>query len=155
VGKGQARRAWVFRGRGRYHQNWLDQLAQAPIVEVVEYFDVEEAALSKEIELIAKLKAQGCKLTNLSSGGEGVSSPDDDTRALLAASKRGERNPAKRADVRQKIASSLRGCKHSKETRVKRALACRGRVWSEASRKKLSLSMKEACNFMRGRAGTL
>jgi hypothetical protein len=74
IGKGKGRRAYLLSGRFGYHKNWLNELKQLglkPIIQIVEYFDIEQEAFDKERDLIKSEKEINDKLCNLTNGGEG------------------------------------------------------------------------------------
>ncbi len=112
VGKGQKRRAWdTHRGRTRWHKfvvEKLKRLGMAHEVRIIEYFDDELAALSRERELIAHWRSLGADLVNLSEGGEGPTGLKHTEEWKLAMSRR------------------MRGRKMSDEARAKMSLAAMG-----------------------------
>lgn len=114
VGKGEGNRHKSKQGRNPYWENIVK--AHGYKVEILQYFDTEEAAFQAEQDLIAELGrkdlGQGL-LVNMSDGGEGASgavrTPEQRQRYSETtwmrteagkASMRGELNPAKREDVR-------------------------------------------------------
>lgn len=76
VGKGHARRAYSFSHRYGRHKKWISNLKKLglkPIVQIIENNLTELEALTKEVELIAKLKSENIPLTNGTLGGDGIS----------------------------------------------------------------------------------
>ena len=83
VGKGHSKRAFA-KDRNRFWQNTFEKHGLK--VEVLEHFESELEAFKREIELIAKFKADGHPLANLTDGGEGASNPAPQVKAKRSAS---------------------------------------------------------------------
>lgn len=138
VGKGDDVRVSRL-NRNQYHTNVRRKYGIRR--EVVLVTSVENLAFDHEINLIAELKTQrgvvGCWGTNLTTGGEGLRDPSDDTRQRMRTSWR---------ETREFRLQRLRdGWKHrapdTMETRQKKsdALERRGSP-SQATRDKISVS---------------
>lgn len=115
VGKGTAERAWDRYGRNVYWQRIAAKHGFTVQIESEGLLEFE--AHAQERELIAKLRAEGVRLANLTDGGEGTLNPS--------------------AETRKKISDAHRGKKVSQETRAKMSASLRGKVKSEATREKL------------------
>lgn len=115
VGKGEGNRHNSKQGRNQYWRNIVEKHGYS--IEILGYFETEEAAFLAERELIAKIGRKDLDkgpLANMSDGGEGASgavrTPEQRKRYSEKtwmrteegkASMRGELNPAKREDVRK------------------------------------------------------
>ena len=84
---------------------------------------------------------------NMTDGGDSTYERTEETKAKVAAAKRGKPNPKtadalrgrkRPAEVGAKVAAALRGRKLSEETKTKLSEALRGRKLSEETRKKMS-----------------
>ena len=71
VGKGKDKRVYSTSDRPLAWRKLVED-NQGVKMEIVERFDSEEDAFNHERELIAKYKAKGCELVNLTSGGKGI-----------------------------------------------------------------------------------
>ena len=137
VGKGQGRRAYSLNKRGNVHLNWISLLAQKslkPVIEIVEYFDNENDALNKEVQLIKYYKDLGIQLLNISEGG----SPG----AGLTGSKNGAYGK-KRLDL----------IKRNKANKGKTILEIYGEKRATEIRKTLSKATTGENNPMYGKSG--
>jgi hypothetical protein len=126
-------------GRLRHHcANWIRSLGSAsPVLTVVEeVHGLAEDGLEVERRWIARLRAEGSRLTNLTDGGQGmtgyVHAPE--SKAKIGAKSAGRTlGPESRA----KISAANKGRKHTEEARQKMAASQTGRKWSEATREKM------------------
>jgi len=119
-------------------QYWHNVVAKAggfvPVV-VASGLD-EELALLAEVELIAKHKAQGGVLVNLTDGGEGMSGYLWPKEAIhLRAEKQ-------RGQLRPSVGDKLRGRQKSEEHRRALSEAKIGKLASEETRAKMSATRK-------------
>ena len=73
VGKGLFKRAYNLKPRNPHHKNALLKYGTDNIAINLFPSESEKAAFRQEVELIAKYKAEGYALTNMTNGGEGVS----------------------------------------------------------------------------------
>ncbi len=71
VGKGRDKRAYTKSGRSQYWQNIVSKAGHR--VEIVHAQLTEQESLDLEVETIAKYRAQGYTLCNMTDGGEGSS----------------------------------------------------------------------------------
>lgn len=92
VGKGSGYRAGITQHRNQYWKNIVAKAGGFKVRKIVENVDEELAFLAEE-ERIDQLKRLGYKLANLTSGGEGVANPSEETRKKLSFSRIGEKNP--------------------------------------------------------------
>lgn len=125
IGKGSKNRATQFSGRYAKHKNWikhLKSLGLKPIVEIVEYFEKEEDAFKKEMQLIKKYKEKGYDLYNTSDGGEGASGLSGNKSYWFGKSRPQETknkiSKARKGKYKGKKAGFY-GKKHTKETKNK------------------------------------
>lgn len=126
-------------GRGWHRLNWIRSLLAVgvkPIIRVVAVCDFEEGPAA-EIGLIATLRALGHRLTNTTSGGEGVPNPSPEVRARMGAAHLGKKL---RPESIAKRSAAQTGMKRSPDFCAKMSATMRGRQASEETRKKLSLS---------------
>jgi hypothetical protein len=109
-----------------YKDNWLCQLAREglkPVQTIVASGSGDDWDIA-EREWIARLRAEGCKLTNACAGGRGVLDPSPESRAKNSAFHTGRTlSPGGRA----KVSAALRLRVRSAETRAKVAAAMRGK----------------------------
>lgn len=155
VGKGSGGRFDPNRSRNKHHANIrakLKKLGMCVEVRMVASGLSEDDALSMEIERISFWRSRGVKLSNKTSGGDGLKSPTEDVlEKMRASSKKRWSSLAEREkfsaktklqmsdpEVRLKISKSLTGKKASHETRAKMSLSAMGREVSEEARKKIS-----------------
>lgn len=92
VGKGSGYRAGITQHRNQYWQNIVSKAGGFNVRKIVQNVDEELAFLAEE-ERIDQLKRLGYKLANLTSGGEGVANPSEETRKKLSFCRIGEKNP--------------------------------------------------------------
>ena len=95
IGKGSKNRAWSTVSRTKH---WHRTVAKHGLrVEICAEFEIEADAYQAECDLISEWIANGAKLTNLTAGGEGLSSPSPEVRARLSkAASDVWRDPARR-----------------------------------------------------------
>ena len=66
----------------------------------------------------------------------------EETKKKMSLSKMGNKNPAKRLEVREKLSKSHKGKKHTKETKFKMSLVHYGHKTSEKTKRKIGLANK-------------
>jgi hypothetical protein len=125
--------------RGKSHKiNWVQSLVEKklnPIIEQIDEVDYLDWEFW-ESYWICQFKTWGFDLTNGTLGGIGNYSFSKETRQKLRESKLGDKNPAKKLEVRQKISIGNRRQKHSEESRGKISEALRKRIRNPDSSKK-------------------
>lgn len=128
-------------------KNWHQSLADKglePKIEVVQELqddglDARQELSQLEIHWIAVYRAFGCRLTNLTDGGEGQLNPSEETRQKLCAARK-RRAPASE-ETKKKIGDAMRGRPLSEEHKKKIAAAKRGHRHSDEFKKKISESL--------------
>jgi hypothetical protein len=148
--------------------HWLRQLVSEglePAVAIIEE-TTEELWAERERHWIAKLRDDGCALTNHTDGGEGVLGHrhSDETRAKIrekraqqviapehiarmAEANIGNKHstgpkPPRTTTHRERLSASLKGREFSEESRARMAEAARGRTASPETRAKMSVASK-------------
>lgn len=154
IGKGKLDRAWNFRKRNEY---WKRVANKYGVVVKILFDNLSEKdALGLEIESIKEHRENGCKLCNLTDGGEGSSGwiPTTETRARMS-----KNNVFRRPEFIEQFSKLRIGTKHSKESRAKISTSLKilgrkpsqetiekmrktntGRVFSQETLKKLSIA---------------
>lgn len=153
-------------GRWRSHSaRWIRSLSALGLAPLMQQIDTAHGDAWVEIETyhIAKYRADGASLTNITAGGEGMMgwNPSPETRAKMSAAKKGKRlgippspqtiaalrlaNTGKVIPDKQKAAQSAKmtGRKASAETKAKMSVTRKGRPsgpMSLETRAKLSLA---------------
>jgi len=140
-----------------YKNNWLKSivaLGLKPKVKVLEIVNDDDWQ-DKERYYIKYYKDLGCRLTNMTEGGEGIDFTDVIRQKISKANK--GRKPSRKAIEnsirtnrgrkltklhRLKISKKLKGIKRSKSVCEKQRQRMLGKKWSEESRIKLSKSKK-------------
>lgn len=170
VGKGQGKRAFNKSDRTQFWKNVEKKHGRT--VEILCYYETEYEANKKEIELISEYKSLGCKLVNLTEGGEGRSGrfKTKEEKLKISNSMKGKNTGPLTEDHKNKISqtmknkgfdmswartsspwnkgakgvqvSPMKGRKHSEEARKKISENQKGRIRSEETRKKISIKMK-------------
>ena len=149
IGKGVKYRASAKGSRNAYWHNIVSKYGYK--VEILAYWDTEEAALSHERLLIGCFTDMGYELANLTEGGE-TSSPCQETKdkisKALTGRKRsseecknialGQKNRKHTSEHKAKISDALLGIKRSEEFKAK----MRARKQSTDSKSKISESLK-------------
>jgi hypothetical protein len=130
VGKGKGGRYKIGR-RNNYYNRIIDKYGAENIRIKILHCRDEREAFSLEITYIKKLLKRGYKLANLTSGGEGLSNPSEETRrkiALGGAKRRGRVvSDATKEKMRLAQLALKRTFKHTEEARKKIILAQLGR----------------------------
>lgn len=91
VGKGRDARAWRTCSRNPHWRNIAAKHGHS--VHIVAPKLDEELALLAEVELIDKLRRQGCSLANITAGGEGVQLPPEARERRAAAIRAAYKRP--------------------------------------------------------------
>lgn len=130
-----------LRRRGTHKENWVRSVGGKPTLTTVEVVtgSIEEGA-EVERRWIARLKADGCDLTNLTDGGEGIVGYrfSEAARAKLSAIRRGVKKGPLTPEHRAKIGAANRGRKHSPDAIAKMSARRRERPpASEETRAKI------------------
>ena len=109
VGKGRAQRAWSRNKRNAHW--WAVANKHGVSVDVVERFETEAEAFTRERTLIAECRSAGIVLTNKTDGGEGPAGMrhSEATRAKWRAARLGKKRGPYSAEHRGRIAEGLRG----------------------------------------------
>lgn len=136
IGKGKDRRAWSLSHRKGYHKNWLaklNKLGLKPIIEILADNLTEEQAFEKEKELIKSYD----DLTNLTSGGEGVSGfkPSEEFRQWIKVFNTGKKQTP---ETVAKMVAARKGKPRSESAKKKISMARKGIKFSEEHKRKLS-----------------
>lgn len=148
VGKGSKYRYKVKQSRNVYWQRIVEK--HGFVAEIVKSGLTFEEANTEEIALIKKLRDQGCKLCNLTDGGEGsLGVPTSEkTKELIRQKTKGKkRSEATKAKMRGN--KNAKGAIRSAETRAKMSAAkkgtnnLKGRPVSEETRNKIRESRKK------------
>ncbi len=119
-----------------WRTNWIQSLIAAgrrPEVRVLEILDRDDDWKAAEIHWIASLRDRGARLTNCTSGGDGVPNLPPEIRARISAVWRGRKHTP---ETIAKLGSGMRGKYHSDEHRAKMRAAMTGRVvtWGDKLR---------------------
>lgn len=128
IGKGKSDRAWSKKGRSDW---WFNIKNKCGIrVDIIMYFDSEEDALNKEIELIklyGRLNNKTGILINLTDGGEGVSGKifSEEERENRSNRVSGKNNPMY-GSKRSGEDAPMFGNKHSEESKKKMSESKKG-----------------------------
>ncbi len=137
--------------RGNTHlDRWIKQLLDAglsPERFIIEEID-ESGRVESECFWIAYFKSIGCRLTNITSGGEGLIGFSHSEESKKKMSESAKRKPPMTDETRKLIADGSRGHKLSDEARLKISIAALGNkrgkgvrhVVSEETREKLRIS---------------
>lgn len=109
-----------------HKNNWLKALLaknERPSVQVLQVLGCVKDLTPAERYWISFFKAQGCRLVNDTSGGEGLRNPSPETRARMSASMKGRPSSRKGVKVSEETKEKLRqanlGKRASAETRAK------------------------------------
>lgn len=139
VGKGSKNRYKDMSMRNRYFLNIVNKVGMDNIeIKIIEDGLTEEEAFNREIYYIDFYKKEGCKLANLTKGGEGSSNWYD-----FLTEEEKERH--------RRISACFTNRKHSIETRKKMSEVAKGRRLSEETKKKLSEMAKGREGYWKGK----
>ena len=131
IGKGLGKRAWAHRGRNDY---WARTVAKHGLkVEIVAEWKTEEEAFEHEKFLISCFRDMGHELVNLTDGGDGASGYKHGEERLRWLK---DNNPARRPEVREKIAKNRSGIRVSPETK-ERISGGVSRLWADPEYKRM------------------
>jgi len=93
--KGHIAQSKLSKRKSSYCCNWIRQLAQdgqIPIMELLEEVP-DEYLKEREIQRIQEYRDSGCRLTNITAGGDGLLNPTPEYRKKLSERLMGENNP--------------------------------------------------------------
>jgi hypothetical protein len=160
VGKGSGNRCFNKRGRNIYWHRIVKKSNGFCVKKLIENID-EEFAFLVEIERIDQLKKLGFKLSNLTSGGEGISGlvhtkeakikiskahlgkpkgpMKESTKQKLSINKTGVSTGPMPEETKRKIQIANIGSRHSEESYARMAMKKRGKKLSEEHKKTLSI----------------
>jgi hypothetical protein len=147
VGKGKQHRIRQKCGRNIYWKRIVDK-ENGFNSQVIAGSLTEKEALAYEVLMISKLKEAGCKLSNLTIGGDGVSGYKHSSEQIAkwSAERKGKESPTKGmkfSDERKKQMSLIHLGRKQSEEWIKNASVGRiGRIKSEETKKKLSIAHK-------------
>ena len=130
VGKGISKRAYVLdSGRNQYFKNIVNSILFE--VEFILEDLTEDEAFTKEMEFIKLYKDAGFCEANLTLGGEGTTGlvMSDESKAKMAAAKKGRKNPHK-------------GYVHSEQTKAKKSASLKGKTFDDIRKSNISNSKK-------------
>lgn len=141
VGKGHGKRAYKLHGRNPYHQSVLDKYKGQIIVEVTNC-ESEQAAFELEKIYVKQLRDQGCRLANMTDGGEGHSGFQQSQETKDKRSNRLKQFYASDAgkSKNQELNRHRTGRKNTDATKHKMSLAAKGKQKSLSHSHNLSLS---------------
>lgn len=130
IGKGSRDRAWKKDGRGTLWTRIVKKHGYT--VHLCGIWDLESDALEHEVRLIDQYKIMGCKIINMTLGGDGVSGYRHTNEAKQKASK-----------FMLSDGNKLRGKQLSLEHRKKISESNKGKKFTEEHKLKLSAKKKE------------
>ena len=142
---GKYRRAYTRQKRNPLWKNIIDKIEY--IVEIIFKSESLEEVFAKEVELIKYYGRRDLKLgtlTNMTDGGEGTFNKSADARKRISDSKLGDKNPAKRPEVRKKI--GLAG--------IGRTGSNLGKKFSDEVRKNMSIGQTGKIGHRKGKTHT-
>jgi hypothetical protein len=148
VGKGCKDRYKSKQGRNVYWNRIVDK--HGFVAEIVKSELTFEEANQAEIALIKELRDQGCRLCNMTDGGEGrLGAPlSQETKALISQKNKGKKR-SEEAKQKMRGNQNAKGVKRSAETRAKMSAAkkgtnnLKGRPVSEETRNKTRETRKK------------
>jgi len=145
VGKGSGNRAWRTDNRNKYWINTSNK--HGYLVEIV--FDEldEETAFQCEIDTILEFGYFGYPLTNMTSGGEGVSGYVP-TESHINNARTSRMNSQKWWDGNKRAADKLRGRPQKEEHKRAISEATMGKVLTKETKLKMSISKKSDAKAM-------
>ena len=142
VGKGKNKRAWDLKNmRNRHFKAVISKLISLGLAVDIRIFAnnlSEEDAIQLEIERIAFYGMEN--LTNMTSGGDGLKNPTEETRKKISdAHKKRFENP----EERQKMSLIKKGTKVSEETKAKISRASKLRRATPETKLNMSIAAKK------------
>ncbi len=121
---------------------WIHSLLSRQLKPEIDVLEQSEDGVEAERFCIAYFRSLGCRLLNLTAGGEGIPgyrhSPDTRERLRLARRQR----PPHSMETRRRMSESHRGRPCTPEVREKIAAPQRGRPKSEETRRRMSESAR-------------
>lgn len=157
VGKGSGNRYKDMSMRNRYFLNVVNKVGEDNVeIKIIEDNLLEQEAFEKEIYYIQYYKEQGCKLTNMTSGGEGscdwyqyLTEQEKERHKEISKSFLGKHHTD---ETKKRMSKSMTGLKHSfskegmkslKEHAKNREPYWKGKQLSEETKRKISETRKE------------
>lgn len=129
--------------------SWIKSVLAAgerPIGSVIQSLSTRQGLAEAEVYWIAFFKAEGCRLTNGTAGGEGVVDPSPEVRAKLSAASRGRRCTPEQLE---RLSIAHRGQIISESTRRAVSLAMRGKPKSLETRAKMKAAQAKRVQWRR------
>lgn len=142
IGKGSGRRAWATQYRTDYWRRVKDKYGI--VIEILEWFEKEEDAFRHETALIALHRAAGCRICNITNGGEGASGNvmPESAKVAISKAKTGRTRPPETEETRRRKSESAKGRRMSPEAVAKTVAFHKGRKRSPETIAKMSASLK-------------
>lgn len=113
VGKGNLKRTKEISRKNNYHSKIISKYGKENIIVRKLPCESEQHAFDLEIQIIAKLREIGIKLTNLNDGGEGLKNPSVETRLKISLGNKGK-TVSEETRIKNSMASKLRSKEISK-----------------------------------------
>lgn len=110
---------------------------------ILEECKSREELAPAEIKWITDSRARGCRLLNLTDGGEGLQNPSQEVRDKMSAQRLGTKRPPRSEEWCRNISLSRKGMKPSPEAIEKRLQKLRGRPLSEAHKASLRAAKEQ------------
>lgn len=148
IGKGSGKRAWTRQGRNIY---WKRVAEKAGFEVEILYHDLqEEEAFILEKDFIRNLKEFGCKLSNITDGGEGASGVkmSEETKLKLSKARTGIKLPL---SAKEKLSKARTGIPLSQSHNLSISTSTKNRTLSPETRQKISESLLKNKNKKQGR----
>jgi len=132
-------------GKKRYVHSWIRSLlnvGEAPIIRLLDRV-IDADWENAEREWISRMRKAGCRLTNMTDGGDGTSgcSPSPETRRKLSLANMGHEVTE---DVRRRIAEAQKGKYISEEARKRMSASHKGKKLPALQCAKISESIRLA-----------
>lgn len=165
IGKGHTKRAHSSAGRNQYWDRIVKKDGGFHVSFLADGLD-EEFAMLLEIESISLFKTKGCKLVNMTDGGEGASGshPSDESRAKMSKSSATKGQPAwnkglpawnrgMKTDplVLERLSKIRKGKKLTEAHKAKIALGCKGIKKTPEWKQNLSISKIGKSTWSKGK----
>ena len=148
IGKGHSKRAYDLVKRNVYWKRLVEKHG-IPTVEILAHWATEQEALDHEVLLISCFKDMGYELANLTGGGEGCTTPTEETKAKIAASLTGKKRPK---ELCEKLSKSHTGKKLSEKHKANISASCKNILRSEEVKKRMSLAQKARWAKIKGKS---
>ncbi len=158
VGKGSSnkshsKRSHEFSGRNIFHTRTIQKYGKENIEILVFYRDSEIEAFETEIKWIKSLRDSGARLVNLTDGGEGACGNilSEETKKKMSESAKGVKKQPFTKEHKENLSKAKIGKKLSQHQIDQRTKGQTGLKRSEATRKKLSISVSLSLIGKKGR----